>query len=177
MSPMWWGITITIALIAFVTGVGLSANAGHKSTFESVTPLGRMYPRGRRKDMGTKNQPGKFDCYENALPDEPMFVLLGRDRNAPELVRRWARLREQAMDAGVLPKSDLAAISEATACAAQMEKWREENDGAWRPKSTARYELTWSDGFVERFPSCDAIATSKIVDGHVLHLVSFRWLP
>jgi hypothetical protein len=28
--------------------------------------------------MGTKNVPGKFDCYANALPDEPTFVLLGR---------------------------------------------------------------------------------------------------
>ncbi|HAW11807.1 MAG TPA: aspartate decarboxylase, partial [Chloroflexi bacterium] len=29
--------------------------------------------------MGTKNNPGKFDCYDDAHPDEPMFVLLGRD--------------------------------------------------------------------------------------------------
>ena len=26
--------------------------------------------------MGTKNNPGKFDCYANAKPDEPLFVLL-----------------------------------------------------------------------------------------------------
>lgn len=29
--------------------------------------------------MGTKNNPGAFDCYANAEPDEPMFVLLARD--------------------------------------------------------------------------------------------------
>ena len=28
--------------------------------------------------MGTKNNPGRFDCYGNAEPDEPIFVLLGR---------------------------------------------------------------------------------------------------
>lgn len=30
--------------------------------------------------MGTKNNPGEFDCYANAAPDEPMFILLGRDQ-------------------------------------------------------------------------------------------------
>ena len=28
--------------------------------------------------MGKEN-PGRFDCYANALPDEPMFVLLARE--------------------------------------------------------------------------------------------------
>lgn len=44
--------------------------------------------------MGTKNNPGVFDCYENAEPDEPMFILLGRDPQAPDLVERWAIKRE-----------------------------------------------------------------------------------
>lgn len=43
--------------------------------------------------MGSKNNPGKFDCYEAAHPDEPMFVLLGRDESAPHLVRLWANIR------------------------------------------------------------------------------------
>lgn len=29
--------------------------------------------------MGTKSNPTQFDCYANALPDEPMFILLARD--------------------------------------------------------------------------------------------------
>lgn len=37
--------------------------------------------------MGTKNNPGRYDCYANAEPDEPMFVLLGHDRHAATLVR------------------------------------------------------------------------------------------
>lgn len=40
--------------------------------------------------MGTKNNPGKFDCYGAAAPDEPMFILLGRDPLAPQLVAIWA---------------------------------------------------------------------------------------
>ncbi|MBC7282652.1 hypothetical protein [Hoeflea sp.] len=65
--------------------------------------------------MGTKNNPGQFDCYANAGPDEPMFVLLGRDRHAPLLVRLWAILRhEEGEDPGK--------IREAFQCAGEMEK-------------------------------------------------------
>jgi hypothetical protein len=67
--------------------------------------------------MGTKLKPGKFDCYENAAPDEPMFVLLARDPMAPLLVRLWADLREHA--AGNPSK-----VFEARTCAIDMEKWR-----------------------------------------------------
>ncbi len=44
--------------------------------------------------MGTKNNPGEYDCYANAHGDEPMFVLLGRDDRAPALVEPWAALSE-----------------------------------------------------------------------------------
>lgn len=43
--------------------------------------------------MGSKTNPGEFDCYGTALPDEPMFVLLARDEFAPDLVELWAALR------------------------------------------------------------------------------------
>jgi hypothetical protein len=68
--------------------------------------------------MGTKNNPGKFDCYANAAPDEPMFVLLGRDRYAPLLVRIWALLRSR--DGG----EDEAKLEEAYQCARAMEQWQ-----------------------------------------------------
>lgn len=45
--------------------------------------------------MGTKANPSRYDCYEAALPDEPMFVLLGRDKFASALVRLWANMRER----------------------------------------------------------------------------------
>jgi hypothetical protein len=43
--------------------------------------------------MATKNNPGSFDCYDNAAPDEPMFVLLGRDPCAPLVIAFWAHMR------------------------------------------------------------------------------------
>lgn len=43
--------------------------------------------------MGSKIAPGAFDCYANAEPDEPMFVLLARDPDAPNVVRDWAAAR------------------------------------------------------------------------------------
>lgn len=67
--------------------------------------------------MGTKNNPGNFDCYENAEPDEPMFVLLGRDKHAPILVRIWAELRE-------LDNENPKKIQEARYCAESMEHYR-----------------------------------------------------
>lgn len=85
--------------------------------------------------MGTKQHPGDFDCYTNAEPDEPLFVLLARDPIAPGVILEWAHRREQRMrdaaEAGegtaaeVLIEMDQ--ISEARACAHQMEKWRSEN--------------------------------------------------
>ena len=66
--------------------------------------------------MGTKNNPGQFDCYEAADPDEPMFVLLARDPDAPRLVREWARNRE-------LRDGPNAKVREARACADAMEEW------------------------------------------------------
>jgi hypothetical protein len=66
--------------------------------------------------MSTKNNPGNFDCYKNAEPDEPMFVLLGRDKHAARLVRQWATLREVE---GEDPKK----IAEARKCADDMENW------------------------------------------------------
>jgi len=67
--------------------------------------------------MGTKNNPGTFDCYDNAEPDEPMFVLLARDPQAPRLVRSWADVRAMAV----------AKVAEARACADAMDAWRAEN--------------------------------------------------
>lgn len=82
--------------------------------------------------MGTKNNPAAFDCYANALPDEPMFVLLARDPHAPALVRLWASLRKTDIAAGVRPESDTPMVGEAFGCASDMAEWRHDNDGKWR---------------------------------------------
>ena len=66
--------------------------------------------------MGSKNNPGRFDCYANAAPDEPMFILLGRDRIGASLVAMWADARETLDETD--PK-----IAEARECAGNMLAW------------------------------------------------------
>lgn len=85
--------------------------------------------------MGTKNEPGQFDCFDAALPDEPVFVLLGRDTQAPGLVHMWAYEREHGIAEGRFPESDRAKVAEAKRFAAHMIDWRHRNDGAWRAKN------------------------------------------
>lgn len=44
--------------------------------------------------MGSKNNPGAFDCYAKAADDEPMFILLARDTSAALLTHIWAAIRQ-----------------------------------------------------------------------------------
>lgn len=97
--------------------------------------------------MGSKLKPGNFNCYANALPDEPMFVLLGRDQLAPSLTAIWSAIRAgdrkearrlfnelivgpQASVYVLEPESEKAL--EASDCAMAMIEWRKENNGKWR---------------------------------------------
>jgi hypothetical protein len=82
--------------------------------------------------MGTKSSPGAFDCYDKALPDEPVFVLLARDPSFYDLVMEWAQRRREAVTKGDKPASDMAAANEAAKCALAGREWRRANDGAWR---------------------------------------------
>ena len=72
--------------------------------------------------MGTKNDPGRFDCYATADPDEPMFVLLARDKHAPMLVELWAAVRR-------LDGEDPNKVREAFICAANMRLWHRNRSG------------------------------------------------
>lgn len=67
--------------------------------------------------MGTKNNPGQYDCYAKAAPDEPLFTLRAKDPLAPMLVRLWALRAEKA---GAEPEK----VTEARACADAMDVWR-----------------------------------------------------
>src|SRR5436190_23199118 len=67
--------------------------------------------------MGTKNNPGKFDCYAKADPDEPIFVLRANDPLAPFLVDAWAK----ACASG---HHDPAKVVEARDCAQAMRNWQ-----------------------------------------------------
>lgn len=70
--------------------------------------------------MGTKNNPGPTDCYNKAEADEPLFVLLGRDRHAPALIWLWSSMRE-------LDGEDPAVVKEARDCADAMCKYAAEH--------------------------------------------------
>lgn len=71
--------------------------------------------------MGTKSNPGKYDCYAKAAPDEPLFTLLARDKHAPEVIKFWASLK---IKDGENPNK----ISEALDCAEHMRDWRATNN-------------------------------------------------
>jgi len=70
--------------------------------------------------MGTKANPAPFDCYANAADDEPMFILLARDKHAPALVWLWSVLRE-------LDDEDPAKVAEARRCVEAMVMWAREH--------------------------------------------------
>lgn len=88
--------------------------------------------------MGTKANPGHFDCYHAAQDDEPMFVLLARDPIAPLLVQLWARIREsrtttdgvgcscqECAERRRIKSQDICEkITEALECADDMDRWR-----------------------------------------------------
>lgn len=75
--------------------------------------------------MANKMHPGAFRCYDAALPDEPIFVILGRDPAAPATIAYWASQRR------MLGKNentdDLARIDAARKEAFVMSDWREAN--------------------------------------------------
>jgi hypothetical protein len=79
--------------------------------------------------VSTKKNPGQFDCYANAEPEEPLFIVLARDKDAPLLVRMWAMLREGAIENGAKPISDMTMVHEARQIAYQMDRWRRANRG------------------------------------------------
>lgn len=87
--------------------------------------------------MGTKNNPDEFDCYRKALPDEPMFTLLARDRHAPDSVDKWADNRELEIRRGYggdknKLADELHQLALARQCAGAMRAWRRQNMGVWK---------------------------------------------
>lgn len=117
--------------------------------------------------MGTKNNPGKFDCHALAQPDEPMFVLLGRDRFGASLVRLWAASR--ALISG---STDKAKIAEAMTCADDMAFYAE-NHGRpvldvleWLPFDLLAAEMT-RRGLP--MPVITAVPVVRDSEGHWMH--------
>jgi hypothetical protein len=82
--------------------------------------------------MGTKNNPGKYDCYAKAEPDEPMFILLARDTVAPKAVIYWCE--ETIKLNNYLPGLRDLKIDEAFNCASAMRNWRAQREETERRK-------------------------------------------
>lgn len=66
--------------------------------------------------MATKAQELIDGCFSRAKDDEPLFVLRASDQLAPYFVREWAFMAERH-------GASREKISEALACAREMEKW------------------------------------------------------
>lgn len=96
--------------------------------------------------MGTKNNPGKYDCYAKAEPDEPLFTLRGKDISAPYLVEIWTAVRRgrvmlarsilesMLVDQGIKALvGECEKFDQALACAEAMRAWRRMLDGREQP--------------------------------------------
>lgn len=97
--------------------------------------------------MGTKNNPDEFDCYSKALPDEPTFTLLARDRHMPSAVNDWADNRELEIRRGYGgDKEKLAAelrqLQRAREVAVAAANWRRNNMGVWKGALTNKLSAT-----------------------------------
>jgi hypothetical protein len=75
--------------------------------------------------MSTKNNPGAFRCYEAALPDEHIFVILARDPAGPATLRFWADERERV--GKTVNPDDIDRLSDARRDADLMQAWRDAN--------------------------------------------------
>lgn len=85
-----------------------------------------------KNKMGTTENPGKYDCYNKALPDEPKFTLLARDPDFARLINLWADKRMADIKCGDRPREDVHLVTEARNCALTGAEWRRENLGKWR---------------------------------------------
>lgn len=116
--------------------------------------------------MGTKNNPGRYDCYANAHPDEPMFVLLGRDRFGASIVRLWAAVRETLRD-------DAQKVAEARTCADAMQVWATQKRGfhleamEFLPLDLLAAE--WKRRGLPMPPTPAAVPVTRDADGHWFH--------
>lgn len=82
--------------------------------------------------MGTRDNPGEFDCHGRALPDEPLFTVLARDIDYAAVVCEWAYRRLHRIARGEAPFSDVRKVIEALESADHGTDWRAANLGKWR---------------------------------------------
>lgn len=71
--------------------------------------------------MGTKRNPGRFDCYAKAGDDEPIFTLRAKDPHAYLAIAYWCSVYRQA------PDHDPEKLEEARALINDIHDWRATN--------------------------------------------------
>jgi hypothetical protein len=76
--------------------------------------------------MGTRNQPGQYDCLARLADDEPYFVLVAHDDSAPGTIVAWVADRLDRIRLGERPGADLAQLREALNLARDMLAWQRE---------------------------------------------------
>ncbi len=99
--------------------------------------------------MGTKLNPGTYDCYDKLAPDEVFFVLRAKDPIGPQTVRFWVN---EAASAGHEPEK----IMEASICADDMD--------SWRSAQQALSEAAHDQARLEKLG-----ASLKLFSGHIEH--------
>jgi hypothetical protein len=62
--------------------------------------------------MGTKTDPGRFDCHAAAHDDEPLFTLLARDPQFVPLVSLWAAVRTKNWPTAAQRFADLLRVAQ-----------------------------------------------------------------
>ena len=76
--------------------------------------------------MGTKEKPGTYDCYGALKPNEPYFLLRGRDPLSAVLVRMWCTLRRLTRQPWNEREENK--VNEALRCSVDMDQWRRDHD-------------------------------------------------
>jgi hypothetical protein len=110
--------------------ISLNTNTQHKHPTQ--TPNTNTQQIRNEDKMATKNNPGNYDCYQKADPDEPLFTLRAKDATAPMVVMFWVWLRlndwiEEHGEGTPMPVDYEAKINEALSCSRAMKEWRAEN--------------------------------------------------
>ena len=75
--------------------------------------------------MGTRNNPGAFNCYAAALPDEEIFTVLARDPAMPATILFW--VGERSRLGKIETEEDCIRLEQATEIARKARKWRQDN--------------------------------------------------
>ena len=74
------------------------------------------------------------------MPGEPVFTLMGRDPQAPGLIRDWADRRTDRIVMGSAPLTDMEVVAHARDVADAMEAWRREIIGLAAPAPIPLFE-------------------------------------